>query len=163
MKLVENDSLSQKIEEAFRDEDISKIMAKAASGFFGQLSDDEIQTCKLNALWKAFANHDENEAAKFTTYLYNGVRIQCIREVKFNQKTKFCNRKLHPNTQDNRDHFLMTDLMDEINKMEDKDLILDRMKSMTISEIAKKHGYNRETARRKIKKMSELLRKKVLK
>ena len=57
----------------------------------------------------------------------------------------------------------MTDLMDEINKMEDKDLILDRMKSMTISEIAKKHGYNRETARRKIKKMSELLRKKVLK
>ena len=45
--------------------------------------------------------------------------------------------------------------MDEINKMEDKDLILDRMKSMTISEIAKKHGYNRETARRNPYRWSE--------
>ena len=163
MNIIESDSMSQKIEEAKRDEDIVKIMAKAASAFYNQLSDDEIENCKLNALWKAFSNHDKGKAAKFTTYLYNGVRIECIRTVKFNQKSKLCNQKLHANTPERRDHFLMTDLMDEINKFSEKELILDRMKNMTISEIAKKHGYNRETARRKINKMSELLRKKVLK
>ena len=64
--------MDTKIEEALKDEDIQNIMNKAAGSFRGQLDDDEIHTCKLNALWKALVNYDEKKAAKFTTYLYSG-------------------------------------------------------------------------------------------
>jgi DNA-directed RNA polymerase specialized sigma24 family protein len=141
--------MDTKIEDALKDQDIQNIMHKAAGSFRGQLSDDEIHTCKLNALWKALLNHDENKAAKFTTYLYSGVRIECIREVKFNKRQHL---PLHANLPDKEDHFFKVDLMDEIDQCPNKDLLIDRMNSLTIKEIAKKHGCNRETIRRKIKK-----------
>ena len=124
-------------------------MNKAASSFRNQLNEDELHTCKLNALWKAFLNHDENKAAKFTTYLYNGVKIECIREVKFNKRT---HQQLHSNISDNSDPFFSVDLADELETCPNKDLVIDRMKSYTIKEIAHKQGCNRETIRRKIKK-----------
>tara|TARA_Y100000296_G_C5135438_1_gene237928 strand:+ start:243 stop:698 length:456 start_codon:yes stop_codon:yes gene_type:complete len=141
--------MDKKIEEALKDSDIQNIMNKAAGTFRRQLSEDEIHTCKLNALWKAFCNHDENKAAKFTTYLYNGVRIECIREVKFNQKK---HSQLHPNIADSRDSFFKVDLMDELESCPNKELLMDKMENLTIKEIAQKHGCNRETIRRKIKK-----------
>ena len=113
---------------------------------------------QINALWKAILNYDPNKAAKFTTYLYSGVRIECIREVKFKQKK---HQPLHSNIADERDHFLLVDIMDEINNCQDKNLILDRMSSMTIKEIAEKYDCNRETVRRKIKKTTEQLAKKI--
>ena len=137
---------------------IVNIMNKAATSFRNQLNEDEIRTCKLNALWKAFLNHDENKAAKFTTYLYNGVRIECIREVKFN-KRKY--QPLHANIPERKDHFFGVDLSDELENCPNKELLLDRMKSYTIKEIAAKEGCNRETIRRKIKKSANLMAKRL--
>jgi len=150
--------MNDKIEEALQDQDIVNIMNKAAGSFRRQLSEDEVYTCQINALWKAIVNYDPNKAAKFTTYLYSGVRIECIREVKFKQKK---HQPLHSNIADERDHFLLVDIMDEINNCQDKNLILDRMSSMTIKEIAEKYDCNRETVRRKIKKTTEQLAKKI--
>ena len=141
--------MDTKIENALKDENIVNIMNKAASSFRNQLNQDELDTCKLNALWKAFLNHDKKKAAKFTTYLYNGVRIECIREVKFNKRT---HSQLHSNISDNKDPFFGVDLSDELENCPNKDLIIDRMNSYTIKEIAEKQGCNRETIRRKIKK-----------
>jgi len=150
--------MDAKIEEALQNEDIRNIMNKAVGSFRGQLNEDEIHTCKLNALWKAFLNYDPNKAAKFTTYLYSGVRIECIREVKFNKRT---HQPLHSNLADNTDHFFMVDMMDEIDRCPNKDLLMDRMNSLTIKEIAEKNGCNRETIRRKIKKSANYLAKRV--
>jgi DNA-directed RNA polymerase specialized sigma subunit len=141
--------MDQKIEKALKDKDIVNIMNKASASFRRQLNEDEIQTCKLNALWKSLLHYDENKGAKFTTYLYNGVRIECIREVKFNKRKHL---PLHPNLADKRDPFFETELMDEIDRCPDKELIIDRMNSFTIKEIAEKRNCNRETIRRKIKK-----------
>ena len=150
--------MDQKIEDALQNEDIQNIMNKAAGSFRSQLSDDEIHTCKLNALWKAFLNYDPNKAAKFTTYLYSGVRIECIREVKFSKRQ---HQPLHANLPDSTDHFFPIDLMDEINKCSDKELLIDRMNNLTIKEIAEKRQCNRETIRRKIKKSAEQLAKRI--
>jgi DNA-directed RNA polymerase specialized sigma subunit len=141
--------MDTKIENALKDENIQNIMNKAAGSFRRQLNEDEIHTCKLNALWKAFSNHDPTKAAKFTTYLYNGVRIECIREIKFNKRK---HAPLHSNIADKTDSFFETDLMDELDQCPNKELLIDRMKSHTIKEIAKKYDCNRETIRRKIKK-----------
>jgi len=150
--------MDAKIEEALQDDTIQKIMHKAAGSFRNQLSEDEIYTCKINALWKAFLNYEPSKGAKFTTYLYSGVRIECIREVKFNKRR---HQPLHANLPDNRDHFFHVELNDELEKCQDKDLILDRMKNLTIKEIAEKRGCNRETIRRKIKKSVDQLSKRL--
>lgn len=150
--------MDKKIEEALNNEDIQNIMNKAAGSFRSQLSEDEIQTCKLNALWKAFVNYAPEKGAKFTTYLYSGVRIECIREVKFNKRQ---HQSLHSNLPDSTDHFFSVDLMDEINKCPDKELLIDRMNNLTIKEIAEKRQCNRETIRRKIKKSSQQLAKRI--
>jgi len=151
--------VNQKINEAMKDENILKIMNKASKRFKNQLDTDTIKTCQLNALWKTFLNHDETKGAKFTTYLYKGVFIECMKEIKFSNKYKL-SCKLHDNIPSFKDHFLMTDLIDEFKNEEDKNLIMDRLSNMTISEISEKYGKNRESIRRKIHKLADSIKDK---
>lgn len=153
------DCMNTKIENALKDENILKIMNKASKRFKNQLDADSIKTCQLNALWKTFLNHDPNKGAKFTTYLYKGVFIECMKEIKFSQKTKLFG-KLHDNITSNIDYTFLIDLMDEFPNVEDRSLIQDRLENMTISEISNKHGKNRETVRRKIHKLAESIKDK---
>lgn len=153
------DCMNTKIENALKDENILKIMNKASKRFKNQLDADSIKTCQLNALWKTFLNHDPKKGAKFTTYLYKGVFIECMKEIKFSQKTKSFG-KLHDNITSNIDYTFLIDLMDEFPNKEDRNLIQDRLENMTISEISNKHGKNRETVRRKIHKLAESIKDK---
>lgn len=146
------DCINSKIENALKDLNIVKIMNKASKRFKNQLDNDTIKTCQLNALWKTFVNHDPKKGAKFTTYLYNGVFIECMKEIKFNQKSARNSGKLHQNIEENRNQYLMTDIMDELNE-EEKDIFMDRLSNMTISEMALKYGKNRESTRRKMHKV----------
>lgn len=150
------DCINTKIENALKDINIVKIMNKASKRFKNQLDKDTIKTCQLNALWKTFVNHDPAKGAKFTTYLYNGIFIECMKEIKFKQKSSRNSGKLHDNITDSRNHYIMTDIMDELNA-EEKQIIMDRMSNMTICEIAKKYNKNRESTRRKIHKIFQKL------
>jgi DNA-directed RNA polymerase specialized sigma subunit len=151
--------INDKIENALKDINIVKIMNRASRRFKNQLDKDIIYSCHINALWKAFENYDETKGAKFTTYLYNGVFIECMKEIKFTKKSKLCGAKLHDNIKENKNHYLMIDIADELNE-NDKILFIDRLSNMTISEIGKKHGLNRETARRKVNKIMHNIGKK---
>jgi DNA-directed RNA polymerase specialized sigma24 family protein len=147
------DCLNNKIEEALKDTNIVKIMNKASKRFKNQLDTDTIKTCQLNALWKTFVNHDPQKGAKFTTYLYNGVFIECMKEIKFNQKSLKNNGKLHDNISSNKNQFLMIDLLDELQDDEEKEIFMDRLANMTIAEMAEKYDKNRESTRRKMHKV----------
>ena len=153
------DCLSTKIENAMKDLNIVKIMNKAAKRFTNQLDKDTIKSCQLNALWKTFVNHDPMKGAKFTTYLYNGVFIECMKEIKFYQKSAKNNGKLHDNIQENKNQYLMTDILDELDEYE-KEIFLDRLSNMTIAEMAEKYGKNRESTRRKMHKVLNKIAKK---
>jgi hypothetical protein len=146
-------NLNDDIAQALKDENILKIMNKASKRFKNQLDPDVIKTCQLNALWKTFLNHDESKGAKFTTYLFKGVFIECMKEIKFVNKNR-CHSKLHNNIASNINSFIYTDLMDEFPNENDQNLINDRLSKMTISEIASKYGKNRESVRRKINKLA---------
>jgi hypothetical protein len=143
------DCLSEKIENALKDTNIVKIMNKASKRFSNQLDRDTIKTCQLNALWKTFVNHDPQKGAKFTTYLYNGVFIECMKEIKFYQKSARNTGKLHDNIQSNKDQYMMIDILDELDENE-KEIFLDRLANMTIAEMAEKYAKNRESTRRKM-------------
>jgi hypothetical protein len=100
---------------------------------------------------------------KFTTYLYNGVFIECLKEIKFKNKYQRFNGKLHENIVKNSDPYRMIDIMDELKTADEKELFLDRLSNMTIEEMAKKRNSNRETTRKKLNKMITNLHKKLCK
>lgn len=148
------DCINTKIENALKDINIVKIMNKASKRFKNQLDKDTIKTCQLNALWKTFVNHDPQKGAKFTTYLYNGVFIECMKEIKFHKKSARNTGKLHDNIQENRNQYLLVDILDELND-DEKEIFLDRLSNMTIAEMASKYAKNRESTRRKMHKVLE--------
>lgn len=154
-------TLNEKIELALKNKDIVNIMNKACRRFNKQLDKDILNTCQLNALWKCFVHFNPEKGAKFTTYLYNGVFIECLKEIKFKNKYNFCNKKLHDNIIKNSDPYFIVDIMDELKNTEEKELFLDKLSNMTIEEMAQKRGSNRETTRKKIKKMISNLTKKL--
>lgn len=157
--MTELNDLNQKMDKALKDENILKIMNKASKRFKNQLDSDTIRTCQLNALWKTFLHHDASKGAKFTTYLYKGVFIECMKEIKFSNKSKLFN-KLHNNIPSKNNSFFYIDLMDEFKNEDDQNLINDRLSNMTISEISNKYGKNRESVRRKIHKLADSVRNK---
>lgn len=141
--------INDQIETALKDLNIVKIMNKASKRFKNQLDKDTIKTCQLNALWKTFVNHDPSKGAKFTTYLYNGVFIECMKEIKFNNKSLKNTGKLHSNIEEHKNQYLIIDILDELND-EEKEIFLDRLSNMTIAEMAIKYKKNRESTRRKM-------------
>lgn len=154
-----NKSINAKIEEAMKNKDISKIMHKASAKFIRSLDQDTIKTCELNALWKALVNFKPEKNTKFTTYLYKGVTIECIKAYQFiNKHTSRINCALHeniPNKTTNVDKFLL-EMLDELNE-EERDLIIDKYSCMTIQEMSSKRDYSRETVRKKLKKIYQKL------
>ena len=154
-------NIDKKIEEALKDNDILKIMNKASNSFFKQLDQDEIYTCQLNALWNGFRNFNPNMNTKFTTYLYNGVYIECLKQLKFKNKSKKCNKKLHDNMSFSENNILF-EILDCLNTDEEKDLIMDKYSNMTINEMAEKRNYSRETVRKKLKKIYQKLNDKTV-
>jgi hypothetical protein len=156
---MNNDCVNTKIENALKDDNILKIMNKASRRFRNQLDKDTINSCQLNALWKTFVNHDPLKGAKFTTYLYNGVFIECMKEIKFVKKSERLNGKLHDNIPENKDQFLMIDILDELSD-NDREMFLDRLSNMTIAEMSQKYNTNRESTRRKMHKILNNIQKK---
>ena len=151
----------KRIEEALRNKDIVKIMNKSAHRFSNQIDRDEIYSCQLKALWKAMINFKPEKGIKFTTYLYNGVFIECLKEVEFHDKHKrFTKSMLHTNVETKSDWTTeMVDIFDELQNDEERELIMDKYSNMSIKEIATKHNINRETVRKKIKNIMARIKK----
>lgn len=155
-------NIDDQIENALNNKDIVKIMNKASQRFNKQLCKDTIYTCQLNALWKAILNFKPEKNVKFTTYLFHGVFIECLKEIKFLQKHgKFTGHKLHDNLSNNRNDFMLIDLMDEAKTEEEKQYIIDKYSNLTINEMAAKRQSNRETTRKKMKNVFHRIQKNV--
>ena len=144
-------TLNEKIERDMRDEDLVRIMNKASMSFSKQLSLDEIQTCHVNAMWKAHQHYNPKFGTLFLTYLYKGVQIECLRELKFKQKNSDFG-PVHSNIHDRKDYSFSVELEEEIDLLPNKQMVRDKLSGLSVKEIAEKFGLNRETTRRKIKK-----------
>lgn len=154
---MDNSCLNLKIEESMKDKDIINIMHKASARFSSQLDSDTIYTCQLNALWKAHKNFRSDKNTKFTTYLYKGVFIECLKAVKFEEKHNAYQRKLHDNIAQKLHNNIMDEILDELPSQEDRELIIDKYHNLTIQEMAAKRHYSRETVRKKLKKIYQHL------
>ena len=156
------ENIDIKIEKALKDINITKIMNKSSQRFRNQLDADDIYTCQINALWKCFLHFKPEKNTKFTTYLFNGVFIECLKQIKFNNKhEKFTKGKLHSNVTKSQSAHIMLEILDEAKNEEEKSLIIDKYNNMTIQEMAEKRNSNRETVRKKLKKVLNRIKKNV--
>ena len=153
--------MNKEIIEKIENHDVLGIAARAASPFTSVLSKDEIDTCVLNAVWKALKKYDSRVGCKFTTYLYKGVALECLNQQKNNSsRTK---RILHKNIPDPVDHNLRVDMLDLIRHCDEPELIYDRYyKNMTIKELAQERGLCGEAVRMKIKKTLKKLKEQLI-
>ena len=151
--------MNKEIIEKLKDKDLLKIMASASSRYIYTLSKEEINTGKLNAMWKASKRYNQDSGCKFTTYLYKGVEMECRTQQKFNSKNDPHNKQVHTNMPDPTDYVKKMEILDLINNCDDPDLIYDRFyKNMTITELAQERGVCGETIRIKIKKTLKRLK-----
>lgn len=139
-----------KFEDLIKNEDVIKVAKNASMRFSYALSKDEIDTCILNAIWKAAEKYNKDFGVKFTTYLHRGVIIECLSQKKFNKGRGYS--QLHNNIpskiKTNR-----IDLIDELEKCDDPDLLIDYyIGNKTIKELASEKNVCGETIRLRIKK-----------
>ena len=141
-------------------EDIEKVASRAAGSFIGILSLEEIESCILNAFWKACDRYDNDKNCKFTTFFYKGVIMECLSQKKFNLN-KAPVRLYEGIVSYNNNDFERVDILDEINTVcDDPQIVYDRFyKNMSINEIATNLGVCSETVRIRIKKNLKKLKR----
>lgn len=150
--------MNKKIEKYLSDSNVMRVAYSAASSFSTTLSKDEIQSCILNAIWKASNKYNKRNKTKFTSYLHNGVVYECLSQRKFNRSKKGVT--LDETIPDKYNPVAEIDMIDTIEaECDDPKLVIDRFyKNMTINELAEDRGVCGETIRIRLKKNLEKLR-----
>ena len=160
MEQIENKETDPKLTKG----DLERIASKASYSFLGVLSEQEIESCILNAYWKAASKFSSGKNTKITTFFYKGVLMECLTQKKFNlNKPTY---RIYENIAfKNNQEIEKIDMIDEIEThCDDPDLMMDRFyQNMSVREIAKRRGVSGETIRIKIKKNLAKLRSKMTK
>jgi hypothetical protein len=152
--------MDTKIDKALKNKDIVNIMNYASRKFTKQLDADELYTCKINALWKCFLHFKPEKKCKFTTYLFKGVYIECLKAAQFLNKSKRF-RSLSHALVDHDDHSkMLIDILDEAQTNEEREILMDKLSRMTNEELSNKYNIGKETIRKKVKKMTKSFRHK---
>ena len=148
--------------------EIIKLSNKASKSFrrYNYLTDEEIHTCVLHAIWKAIKNYEPDKGAKFTSYLYSGIVIECIEQLKFNNIQKNCKQIDTDQYFEYNTDIPKIDAIDAINYLieegEDKELLIDKFcNNLTLRELSKKNNITGEGVRFKIQKSMKKIRYKL--
>ena len=147
-------------EEEFQDAnsnlDNVRIMNKVCSRYRNTIPADEIERCKLIALWEAMKAFDPNGGRKFTSFLYNRIDWECKKQI---QQIKRARRKIAFSIEGpledcksitQYDSIAIKDAIDNLGPKYKKVLYQRFFERMTMQEIADTNSYSRETARRYI-------------
>lgn len=157
----------KKLEELIIDEDLINIANKAAQRFSDRLSQDEIKTCIMSAMWQASNRFDNKRNIKFSTYLYKSVLYECLKQKKIalkNNYNTYSNIENLKNLITKREisDFEKIDILDTIEKCKDPDIIYDKFyNNLSLGDIAKKTGVSKETVRFKLKKNLNFLKQRL--
>lgn len=152
--------MDKTFEDLVKDPDIVNIMNKVSSNFQRGIDFDEIQSIRLDTLWKCVNNYDETRGAKFTTYLHSQLNYAFRNWLK-KKRSQINLGELHTSVMDKHDysqdaHDVVNGLPNHISRI----LKQRYLYNMTMVEIGKANGYSRETARRRLKNAIKICKKK---
>lgn len=76
----------QEYQKAYNCLDNIKIIKRVTRKYKAILNPDELESCGMQGLWEALANHVDGMGQKFTTSLYTYVNWRCMNQVRNNKK-----------------------------------------------------------------------------
>jgi hypothetical protein len=142
--MTENDRILQE----YSNPENIKILESVAKKF--KLDRDEIESCKLIALWKTIKADVRD--VKFTTSLYNHMTWQCKDRIKILKKGILVNSVYDKSI--SKDMF--SDIIDMVLSEKDGDMVIDKyVYNLTLKEISRKNGLTIEQTRLKINAAKE--------
>lgn len=147
-------------EEEFQDAnsnlDNIRIMNSVCSRYRNTIPQDEIERCKLIALWEAMKAFDPNGGRKFTSFLYNRIDWECKKQIQqINRARRKIAFSIEGPLEDCKsitqyESIAIKDAIDYLGIKYRTVLYQRYFERMTMQEIADTNDYSRETARRYI-------------
>ena len=141
----------QKFEEHWTSSDIQNIMNKVSNRYRNAIDFDDLESIKMQTLWKCMDKYEPDRGTKFTSYVYQQLSFA------YKNKIKKKRREFNVDIVDGADRKQQERM--EVHEIllglapEDRDILNKRYyHNMTMLEIGRSNGYSRETARRRLKK-----------
>jgi RNA polymerase sigma factor (sigma-70 family) len=172
MRKVEKEPTPEVVNEVFTElwssSDIQSLLTRIGAGYARKMDAEEVESLKMQALWDAIRQFDFSREAKFTTYLYLRFSYSLLTHWTKSSQHKALHGKVHAEQVKDIEEIIdvrniaKLDAMDfTIGLNEDMYDIVDGyfFKNLNTCEIAAKHGYSRETARRKVKRVLKHMKK----
>jgi len=157
----------EELEKALKNEDNINVMNKICMKYTGVIPYEELERCKLVAVWQAVEKYDPTRGkCKFTSFLCNRVFWECQKQLYEIKKTKkipksdaaSCLISEICGYESKLDRVEISELLDKLDE-ESRYIIFQRFyESKTAKEIGEENGYGRETARRRIIQALEKLK-----
>lgn len=150
------DNLNQEFEEKWNDADVRNIMNKVSNRYVKNIDADDLESIKMNTLWKCIEKYDPDRGTKFTSYVYQQLTFALKNQIKKKRKEFNSQRTLEKM---DVNQVMYQEVYDIITGLEEEDTkILEQRfyHNMTMKEIGLKNGYSRETARRRLKNAVKL-------
>ena len=143
--------MDKTFEEYWNSSDIQNIMNKVANRYKNAVDFDDIESIKMQTLWRCMDKYDPDRGTKFTSYIYQQLSFAFKNKIK--KKRRECNVESIENVDRKlQGRMEVKDILMGLNS-EYTDIIHKRYyQNMTMMEIGKSNGYSRETARRRLKK-----------
>jgi RNA polymerase sigma factor (sigma-70 family) len=135
-------------------QEIQNVMNNIAARYKRNIDVDDIESIKMDVLWRCVKKYDPNKGCKFTSYLYQ--------QFSYAMKNKVKKKSLEFNVISGHIDAKTIDRMEIVDIItgldaEDYQIIQQRFyDNLTMKEIGVKNGYSRETARRKLKNVLTL-------
>lgn len=164
-----------KFEEKWKCSDIQNIMFKVTNGYRSKIHDDDIESVKMETLWKCLLKFDGSRGSKFTSYLYQQLSyaMKNLWKIESRYNAAYSNEPVKAEDQNKQakpvknnaesigienqkdvnmeNHMECLDIITGL-KDEHHQILSQRFyRNMTMKEIGRANGYSRETARRKLK------------
>ena len=152
--------MDKTFEEKWESSDVQNIMNKVANRYRTAIDFDDIESIKMQTLWRCIDRYDPDNGTKFTSYLYQQLSFA------FKNKLKKKRREYNVETLESVDRKAEYSMQvkDMITGLEPEyaDVLNKRFYyNMTMQEIGKSNGYSRETARRRLKAALKICKKMV--
>ena len=149
------DNINKQFEEKWNSSDVINIMNKVGNRYSKNIDADELDSIKMDTLWRCVKKYDESRGSKFTSYLYQQLSYALKNKTKKKRNEFNVENNLEkPDTKAMSREYVF-DIVTGMEEEETHILHQRFFKNMTMKEIGHENGYSRETARRKLKNAVE--------
>jgi RNA polymerase sigma factor (sigma-70 family) len=150
---------SEEIKKAQANRDNINVMNKICSKYIDIIPYEELERCKLIALWHSIEKYDPSKGnCKFTSFLCNRLFWECQKQLYEINKARRIPRNEYASSlisdisgfEKDLDEVEFLELIEKLDEESQRIIFKRFYESKTTKEIGKENGYGRETARRRI-------------